>query len=255
MGKKIEGLEVYDDAELYDLLAASNNAIVEFYDEEARKLGGPVLELACGTGRLTIPLAQSGLEVVGIDLHPGMLARARAAAEAAHVQVEFVETDMRDFSLQKRFGLIFVAYNSLLHLLQSEDLAACFTNVARHLTPSGNFILEIVNPSPHWLALPSGERRKIGGGFHPDLGEITMEQTLDYDRSTQVSHETWFWSAPGQPDFRVRSVQMRMIYPQELQLLPRMNGLKVAERYGGYDKRPFEKDSSVQICVCGKRQQ
>ena len=130
MGKKIEGLEVYDDAELYDLLAASNNAIVEFYDEEARKLGGPVLELACGTGRLTIPLAQSGLEVVGIDLHPGMLARARAAAEAAHVQVEFVETDMRDFSLQKRFGLIFVAYNSLLHLLQSEDLAACFTNVA-----------------------------------------------------------------------------------------------------------------------------
>ena len=249
---KLEGLDVYDDAELYDILWPPDAATEDFYMSEASHLSGSVLELACGTGRIAIPLVKSGLDVTGIDIHPAMLARARSTSLAAKVSVDFIEADMKQFALPQKFGLIFVGFNSLLHLLSAEDLVSCFGAVARHLAPGGKFILDIVNTSPRWLSLPPGERRKIGGALHPELGEITIEQTLEYDRSTQISHETWFFSAPGQPDFRVRSVQMRMIYPQELPLLLKLGGLVLVDRFGGYDRRTFDQTSPRQLCVCEK---
>lgn len=247
----MQGLEIYDDAAMYDLAAPPNEKAVTFYIGEARRLGGPVLELACGTGSYALKLAESGLDVTGLDIHPGMLARARDVSAGTNVAVDFVEADMRDFSLPGKFGLIFIARHSLLHLLQAEDLTACFQAVSRHLVPGGKFILEIVNPNPQWLVLPPGERRKIGGFAHPELGEVKIEQTLEYDRASQVSHEIWYWSAPGNPDFRVRPMHLRLIYPEELPLLLQRGGLRLAERYGGYDRRPFDGNSPSQICFCG----
>jgi ubiquinone/menaquinone biosynthesis C-methylase UbiE len=93
-----------------------NNDIVAdipFYMEEAGRAGGPVLELACGTGRLTIPIAQVGVDIGGLDQCPSMLARARAKASAAGIAIPFVESDCRNFSLERKFALIFMAFNSM----------------------------------------------------------------------------------------------------------------------------------------------
>src|SRR5262245_28969077 len=108
---------LYDLTDLYDLAAPADPVAETFYLLEARRRGGAVLDLACGTGRFTIPLARSGLEVVGGDLSPSMLERARAKAAAASVGIDFVEMDMREFDLAgRRFGLVIIAANSLLHL-------------------------------------------------------------------------------------------------------------------------------------------
>ena len=100
---------------------------------------GDCLEVGCGTGQLTIPVAGLGLPVVGLDLSSAMLNVARSRASAVNAPVTFVQGDMRDFRLERDFKLIFVARNSLLHLLSTADLLAALTAVRRHLAPDGVF--------------------------------------------------------------------------------------------------------------------
>src|SRR5258705_8241998 len=107
---------LYRDGRHYDALNSFLVADIPFYVEEARKAGTPALELGCGTGRLTIPIAQSGVEIVGLDLSPSMLAHARTKAEAARLAINFVEGDCRLFDLGRKFALIYMAFNSMQHL-------------------------------------------------------------------------------------------------------------------------------------------
>jgi len=95
-----------------------------FYKDLARQTGGPILELACGTGRLTLPLARDGHEVVGLDASPAMLRAARAKAEAEEVEITFVQGDMRSFHLGRRFLLVILCCNSLAHLTTNETVRA-----------------------------------------------------------------------------------------------------------------------------------
>ena len=111
-----ESIPLYRDGRHYDALNSFLVADIPFYEEEARKAGGLVLELACGTGRLTIPIARSGVEIVGLDLSASMLAHARTKAKALGVDIEFVEGDCRSFDLGRKFALIFMAFNSMQHL-------------------------------------------------------------------------------------------------------------------------------------------
>ena len=149
--------DFYDHPDLYDALLPVN-AEVPFYVDLARQQAGAVLELACGTGQLTIPIAWLGLPTVGLDQSRAMLNVAKKRASAASASVAFVQGDMRDFALGRNFDLIFVARNSLLHLLSTTDLLAALTAVRRHLTPDGVFAFDIFNPDVGRLARPSGQR-------------------------------------------------------------------------------------------------
>src|SRR5436190_4898662 len=141
----------YDDPVLYDRVSTPPAASVAFYVGRARETRGDVLELACGTGRVTIPIAQalarSDRTVSALDLAPAMLDAARAKSAAAHVAADFVSGDMRRFALGRRYGLIFVAFNSLLHLTTNEALGECFACVREHLAPDGIFAFDVFNPS------------------------------------------------------------------------------------------------------------
>jgi SAM-dependent methyltransferase len=143
--------DFYDHPDLYDALLPVD-AHVPFYVDLARQQAGAVLELACGTGQLTVPVAVLGLPTVGLDQSSAMLSVARTRASAASVSVAFVQSDMRDFALGRNFNLIFVARNSLLHLLSTTDLLAALTAVRRHLTPDGVFAFDIFNPDVRMLA-------------------------------------------------------------------------------------------------------
>ncbi|HEX5725677.1 MAG TPA: class I SAM-dependent methyltransferase [Longimicrobiaceae bacterium] len=240
---------LYSDPRLYDLMFPATD-YGPFYAGEARRAGGPVLELACGTGRLLVPIAREGVRAVGLDLSAAMLAAAREHAREAGVAVEFVEGDMRAFDLGERFALVFVGRNSLLHLHRTEDLLACFASVRRHLLPGGAFVFDVFNPNFRILGAPSEERLPVMRLAHPEKGEVLVEQASDYDKATQVNRATWYFSAAGDPDFLVMPLHLRSIFPQELPLLLAAGGFRLEARYGGPAREPFAHHSHAQVCIC-----
>ena len=150
-------LALYDVPKLYDL-AFGPGPCEPFYREEARRAAGPVLELACGTGRLTVPIARDGHEIVGLDASPTMLEAARSKAKQAGVRgATFVRADMRSFALEGRFALVIVSCNSLADLTTNDDLKACFSRIREHLRPGATVAFDIVNPDVTSLARSASE--------------------------------------------------------------------------------------------------
>ncbi|MGZ4587061.1 MAG: class I SAM-dependent methyltransferase, partial [Mycobacteriaceae bacterium] len=123
----------YSDARLYDRLFPGNEPAVDFYRAEADRQGGCVLELGCGTGQKLIPIASDGHPCTGLELSSDMLTEAQRKADERALAVEWVQGDMRDFDLGRRFDLVFIAANSLLHLHEAADLLSCFRSVRAHL--------------------------------------------------------------------------------------------------------------------------
>jgi SAM-dependent methyltransferase len=244
--------DFYDHPDLYDALLPAEG-YVPFYVDLARQQGGAVLELACGTGQLTIPVAMTGLPAVGLDQSGAMLNAARRQASAAGAWVEFVQGDMRDFSLGRRFNLVFVARNSLLHLLSTADLLAALTAVRRHLAPDGVFAFDVFNPDVRLLARPSGQRFPVMEVSTAAFGLLSVETTCDYDPASQVNHATWYVSAPDQPDRWIVPLVLRSIFPQELPLLISAAGFELITRSGDLFRSPFGPVSRMQVCLCRAR--
>lgn len=239
--------EFYSEPELYDLMFTPGEH-APFYAGAARRAGGPVLELACGTGQLLEPIARGGQPVVGLDLAAPMLDVARERLRGA--PAELVEGDMRHFDLARSFGMVFIARNSLLHLHATDDLLACLRSVRRHLEPDGVFVLDVFNPSVQLLARPAGKRFRMMEVRHPTRGEVTVEAESAYDAATQVTRGTWYFSAPGAPDFWTAPLEVRSIFPQELPLLLAAGGFRLESRHGDLSGAPFHGGSPRQICLC-----
>ena len=240
---------LYDDPELYDLVAPADAAMERFYVEAAGGPGRRVLELACGSGRFTVPLAASGALVIGGDLSQPMLARARAAAAERGVSAEFVTLDMRDFVLGRRFDAIVIAANSLVHLHDRDDFARAFSTIRQHLAPGGRLLFDVFVPSMRLLSLPEGQRELLGSFQHAQLGEVSIEETISYEPISQVMRTDWYWSTAERKDFRHTPLELRQIFPQELPLLLEAGGLRLVERFGDFDRSPLTAASHRQVCV------
>ena len=230
-----ESASVTDDARRQRTIASER-----FYLDEARRSGGPVLELGCGSGRLTVPIAQSGIEIIGADLSAPMLEAARAKARAAGVEVQFLEADMRGFELHRRFAAILIPGNSLLHLVTIQDLKQCLGCVRHHLAEGGRLVFDISK----WDLTPQPR--------HPllSVNEITIEETSSYDSADQIRHVTWYLSSPGASDFRVITFTLRVIFPQELLVLLAATGFSLDARFGEFTREPFVSSSPRQVCIC-----
>lgn len=242
--------DLYDWPELYDLVSPADPDMERFYASAAGGQGRRVLELACGTGRLTLPLARSGAEVTGGDLSETMLDIARQRAAAEGLGVTLLPLDMRDFDLGRRFDRVIIAANSLLHLTQTDELLSFLASVGRHLHPDGRLIFDIFVPSAWMLSQQANVRQKLGDFHHPELGAITVEETIAYDPIRQVSRAKWYWSRPEHPDFRQTWLTMRQIYPQELPLLLERGGFRLVDRFGGFDRSPLTGTSMRQVAIC-----
>jgi SAM-dependent methyltransferase len=251
---------LYSDPELYDLLFphARDGASLEdearrervlaserFYLEEAAKSGGRVLELACGSGRLTIPIAQSGVEIIGADLSASMLATARVKAQRVGFEVKFLEADMRSFDLPGKFSAILIPGNSLLHLFTPQDLKQCLACVRRHLDTNGRLIFDISKWDLAMLARDPALRFPV-----MTVNGITIEETAAYDAAAQIRHIVWYFSRPSAADFRVIDYTLRVIFPQELLLLLDAAGFRVDARFGEFTREPFISSSPRQVCIC-----
>ena len=274
-----ESVPLYRDGRHYDALNSFLTVDIPFYVKEARrvagpdgknphppakdagrmghpqKMGQPVLELACGTGRLTIPIAQAGVEIVGLDLSPSMLAHAGAKAMAAGVEIEFVEGDCRSFELGRKFALIFMAFNSMQHLHDYASLAALFANVRKHLAEGGRFIFDVFNPKIEILARAAGERRLEGEYQDPDgKGKMAFEYSSIYDDAAQVSHIQCYFVRRGpngeELDVREEQLHLRSFFPQELDLLVRSQGFEIVEKFGDFERKLFASGDPKQVVVC-----
>ena len=245
------GDPLYDRPDLYDAILPPNAEMAAFYLDAVGQSRARVLELGCGTGRFTVPLAQAGHEVVGIDASPAMLASARHKAAAAGVAIDFVEADMRDPALGARvFDAILLPTNSILHLVTDEDLAGLFAAIDRHLAPDGRFVFDVYVPDLGILGRDPQQRFAAAEGRHETIGRVWVEETTDYDPIAQVSHIDWYWSHEGARDFWHSAMSLRQIFPRELPLLLAAGGLRLDERFGGFDGSRFEIGSHRQACIC-----
>ena len=244
---------LYSNARLYDFMYPQPNGLsakAGFYLDLAAAARPPVLELACGTGSMLLPIAAQGIECEGIDLSSDMLAEARAKFEARHLSAPFLVGDMTSFDLGRRFGFIFIASNSLLHLHSADDIVRCFQSVRGHLDQGGRFAFDVFNPSVQILAGADGTRREMQRFDGPEQGEIHVDVEERYDAVAQVTRGVWHFSNESESDFRTVSIELRNIFPQELPLLVATGGLRLLERYGDFSRSPFTNTSPHQVCIC-----
>ena len=244
--------DLYDHPELYDELWQAG-AHVPFYRDLARQQAGAVLELACGTGQITVPLALTGLPTVGVDASSAMLTAARRRASDANAAVAFIQADMRQLAFDREFDFIFIARNSLLHLLSTDDLLAALTAARRHLTSEGIFAFDVFNPDVRLLARPHGPRFPVMEVDTPSFGRVSVEDTRDYDPATQVNRGVLYMSTADTRDAWTMPLVLRNIFPQELPLLVAAAGLELVNRFGDLARGPFGSGSRMQICLCRRR--
>ena len=244
---------LYSDPWHYDLFsgAYATGDFLEFYRRQVARYGQPVLEIACGSGRLTIPLAEDGAHIAGLDLSEEMLRLARLKAAERGVEIAFVHTDARNFDLGRQFKFIFVPANSFQHLLRREDVEMCLACVRWHLADGGRLVIDIFNPSPEWLfrdverRYPLREREDPAGG-----GRISLSDSNIYDRATQINHIRWYFRYEATGEEKTAVFEMRQFYPQEIEALLAYNGFRVEQKYGGFDESDFTSDSPKQVLVC-----
>lgn len=239
-------LALYDHPALYDLLVHPGPC-ERFYCGLTRETGGPVLELACGTGRLTMPLARTGQDVTGLDASAAMLSAARAKAATESGSARFVQGDMRSFDLGRRFALVIVSCNSLCHLTDNEDMAAALGQVGRHLAPGGLFAFDIANPHIRDLAHLEGVNVQLDVAARP--GVVRREELVAYDPVQQVRVVQWQVHEPGRRTRTFAPMCLRAIFPRELPLLLKAAGLDLIARHGDFEGGPLTGGSPNQVCL------
>lgn len=241
---------LYDDGVLYDLAFGdrADAAQIAFYRGWAEALGGEVLELGCGTGRVTVPLAEAGVAMTGLDAAPAMLEVARR--KAGTLPVTLIEGDFRRFELERRFNLVLFPINTIAHLPTRADFEACMARVREHLAPGGRFVIDYMVPNLGLLMRhpdtesPVAEVRDASGAL-----QVAITESNRYDAIAQVNHILWFCRF-GDGRVREQSFSMRIFFPQELEALLHYNGFKVEARYGDFDGAEFGPNSRKQILVC-----
>ena len=177
--------DIYRDGKDYDTLFANMDQDLAFWSNLASEYGDPILELGCGTGRVTITLARAGFSVTGIDNSMGMLREARRKSAEAGVEVEWIRADMRDFDVEKVFSLIILPSNALCHLLNLSDFEACLANVRKHLAPGGRFVIDVFVPKMELLINTPGERSPFAEYDDPDgRGRIVVTHSYVYESDT-----------------------------------------------------------------------
>ena len=247
-----DGSEVYGDAVLYDAEDKQSQNDRPFYLAAAKRARGPVLELACGTGRLTLALAGAGINITGLDVSAPMLALARKKAVKEGLKAVLILGDARHFRLRRKFKLIFMPFNSMQHLAERAGLESLFASVRAHLAPGGRFILDVFNPHPGCLVRDPEEFLPVSCYKDPRGKEqILVEEQYFYDRAAQVSRITWRYTR-GRKRFASRKLNMRCFFPQELDALLHYNGFKALRKYGDFNLSPFGSASPKQIVICRK---
>jgi SAM-dependent methyltransferase len=234
-----EAAEVYDQSsqEVFD--PAVLDPMVDLLAEHAG--GGPALEFAIGTGRVALPLSARGLSVSGIDLSPHMVERLRAKPGADAIEV--VVGDMTTTRVGDTFQLVYLVFNAIMNVTTQDEQVAVFENAAVHLGPGGRFLVEVTVPAPH-----RHSPRALGVVFDMADGHVGIDT---YDDPVEQILSSHHWTDVDGRLIR-NAAPFRYVWPSELVLMGRLAGLRLLERWGGWQKEPFTGESTSQVAVFEK---
>lgn len=229
-------------AETYDEhLRGDEEETIEFLYQQAG--GGPVLELAIGTGRIGLPLAQRGLEVHGIELSEAMVEQLRKKPGGDRIPVTM--GDYSEVGVNGRYRLIFVVFNTFYNLLTQDKQVRCFENVAKHLTDDGVFVIEAAMATDltalRGMQYVDAERVELDSVTLDVARFDIVEQTLDENHVTI-----------GKDGIRLGPIVTRYVWPSEMDLMARIAGLRLHGRFGGWRGEPFDKTSWRYVAVYGR---
>jgi SAM-dependent methyltransferase len=231
-------------AERYDESSADmfDPAVVEPAVDFLAELAGDgaALELGIGTGRIALPLAQRGIRVHGIDLSEAMVAKLRAKPGAEQIGVTI--GDFATTTVEGTFSVAYLVFNTIGNLTTQDQQVACFQNAAAHLEPGGCFVIETGVPGVRLL--PRGETYRVF-----DFGESHLGvDEYDVENQGLVSHH--FWPVDGK--WERRSIPFRYVWPAELDLMARLAGMKLRERWSGWKRELFTSESTKHVSVWEK---
>jgi SAM-dependent methyltransferase len=198
--------------------------------------GRPALELAVGTGRVAIPLAERGVHVHGIELSEAMVAQLRAKPGGDRVDVTV--GDMTEARVEGRFWLVFLVFNTIGNVTTQDDQVAVFENAAAHLAPGGRFVVEVGVPHV-------GDRFAVFDHTDEHVG------VDEHDPTTQLAWSHHYSSTDGVTYHR-RSIPFRKVWPAELDLMARMAGMRLESRWADWDRSPFTGASTKHVSVWRK---
>ena len=234
---------------------ASWHAAADRYDDERRgdeeaavaflaaiARGGPALELAIGTGRIGLPLAATGFRVDGVDLSPAMVAKLREKPGGAELSVTI--GDFADVPVSGMYRLIYVVFNTLFNLPTQEQQVRCFGEVARHLTDDGVFVVEAFVPA--YLHLLRDRQYVDAEAIHPDEVRLDVGRHDPVRQLLDESHVSI--TADG---IRLSPVVTRYAWPSELDLMARLAGLRLHDRWADWGGRLFTSTSRGHVSVFG----
>lgn len=244
-----ENLQEFKDPELYDLENqwAKDD---DFFLEMAKEIGGPILDIACGTGRLTRKLSEAGLEVIGLDIVPEMLGRARLLDE--NQSIKWIEADCRTFQLKERFNLILMTSHGFQNLLTDEDQNAFFRRAYEHLNPGGMLLFD----------LRTLENKNYGNNSdYTYLKSIynKMKDKIDIYLASEYNPNDKLDKIKKRRVIEAKGIQedteilLRYTNPKALNKTLMDNGFEIVQQYGDWDKSALGPESSEIITVCKKK--
>jgi SAM-dependent methyltransferase len=231
-----DAAEIYDDAPRGD-----ESAAVAFLEQLAD--GGPALELAIGTGRIALPLAARGIRVDGVDLSPAMVAKLRAKPGGDEISVTI--GDFADVPVAGSYRLVYVVFNTLFNLLTQEEQVRCFENVAAHLTEDGSFVVEAFVPT---------SLTRLRDDQYVDAEAIGVDEVrVDVGRHDPVTQRLDESHVHLSRDgVRLYPIVTRYAWPSELDLMARIAGLRLKDRWAGWNRELFNSTSRAHVSVYGR---
>jgi SAM-dependent methyltransferase len=245
---------VFDDGDAYDRVLGGKDIPygLDFYVALARAASGPVLDVACGTGRILLPCLQAGVDIEGLDLFEPMLRTLRAKAAALGLSPRLHQADMSDFSLPRRFSLVMIPFNAFIHNMTQATQISCLQLCREHLLPGGKLTFDTFFPSQAIVGVPEKTRVLEGESPHPDTGQpMRMYDTRSFDRVAQTQHslnEVELVTGDGSVQTIHRSeCSSRYIYKHEMELLLRVAGFARWEICGDFDGRPLTRENDAMI--------
>lgn len=228
------------DADAEDLFQPSVvDPVVSFLAELAGD--GGALEFGIGTGRIALPLSQRGVRVHGIDVSAAMVAQLRPKPGADKIGVTI--GDFAAIKVDGTFRLVYLVYNTIMNLTTQDEQVECFRNAAAHLEPGGCFVIEVGIPALQ--RLPPGETVRA---FHLSPAHLGFDE---YDIAGQILYSHHYQVRDGDR-LEVDSAPYRYVWPSELDLMARLAGMTLRERWSGWKREPFTSDSTKHITVWEK---
>ena len=243
-------LNHYEDGAWYDAEYVHIRSDIPLYTSIAREMnGGSILELACGTGRLSFPMAEAGASVVGLDVEPAMLRQAERKRKRVPPSVanrlRFVAGDMRHFSLPEQFDCVVLGFNAILHMLEDNDLLSVLESSRRHLAPGGRFYLDLFTPYPDFVERDPEGRYDPQQMIDPSGHRWIVSENNRYDPRRQINHMLFYYQRVDAAGVRIgeelmAEVLLRVLFPRELDTFIHRAGLRIVAEHEDYGRtRPY----------------